>query len=247
MLLLIGAFVISLVPSVALYLWLRGIKGDDQEYRAACRRALVLGFLCVIPIMGFGIVASLTGNLLGVSKAGEVPAATYKIFVTVVLSEELAKFLALGKLLKEHPDRRSWLDVTVLMAIIGLGFGLIEDIPYGLSTNAGQMLVRGVTMGHVGYGFVMGHFYGKSLKTGNRAWAVLGFLIPYLLHAFYDFGLQEEISVAFDENFGVVSVLLAVLDLVLVIALIAYVRKSHRDAARTEPLPGFAAATESGE
>lgn len=236
---LVIAFAASLIPSVALYLWLRGIKGDDQGYRAACRRALILGFLAVIPIVGFGIVFTVTGNLLGVSKLGEVPAETYKTFTVIVLSEELVKLLALRKLLKEHPDGRSWLDVTVLMSIIGLGFGLIEDIPYGLSTNAGQMLIRGITMGHVGYGYLMGRLYGKSLKTGNRAWAVLGFVLPYLMHGFYDFGLQEEIDLAFNGNFGVLTVLLAVVDLILAISLIIHVRKARKNPTYTSPLPGF--------
>ena len=241
--LLLVAFAASLIPSVALYLWLRGIKGDDQGYRAACRRAVVLGFLCVFPIMGFDLVAAITQNLLGMTG---LVRAVWHTFLMFAFCEELFKFLGLKKLLREHPNGRSWLDVTVLMSIIGLGFSLIEDIPYGLSTNAGQMIVRGITMGHVSYGFVMGHFYGKSLKTGRRAWAVVGFALPFLMHGLYDFCLSEEVA-AINSDLGMISLLLAVIDLVLIIVLIVHVRKARRNPTYTDPLPGFERVVETVE
>ncbi|MBO6165252.1 MAG: hypothetical protein J6O17_02630 [Eubacterium sp.] len=44
-------------------------------------------------------------------------------------------------------------DITAFMVIIGTVFGLVEDIPYAIGATPSIMLIRGLTMGHVGYFF----------------------------------------------------------------------------------------------
>ena len=76
------------------------------------------------------------------------------------------KFLAMKRVIKDRPS--SWLEVTVFMTLSGLGFEVIEAIPYAISSGAAPMLVRGVTMMHAAFGFVTGYFYGKGLHTGKK-------------------------------------------------------------------------------
>lgn len=67
-------------------------------------------------------------------------------------------------------------DVTAIMVIVGAAFGLLEDLPYAIGSNPIQRLVRGFTMGHLGYGFIMGWFYGKKPDTSAFPPALRGSL-----------------------------------------------------------------------
>ena len=90
----------------------------------------------------------------------------------LALAEEVMKFLAMKRVIKDRPS--SWLEVTVFMTLSGLGFEVIEAIPYAIGSGAAPMLVRGVTMMHAAFGFVTGYFYGKGLQTGNKVTAMTG-------------------------------------------------------------------------
>ncbi len=65
------------------------------------------------------------------------------------------------------------------MVIIGTAFGMIEDIPYAIGENPIVIIVRGLTLGHVGYAFIMGWFYGKELYTGKKRYGVIAVLLPW--------------------------------------------------------------------
>ena len=55
----------------------------------------------------------------------------------------------------------------------------------------------------------------------------MGFALSWFLHGLYDFSLSEEF-IALHEDLAMVAVGLAILDIVLVILLIAYVRKAKK-------------------
>ena len=97
------------------------------------------------------------------------------------------------------------------------------------------MLIRGISIPHGGYAAIVGYFYGKSVKENNKGYAVLGVLISLLLHGLYDFSLTEEIETITDAS-GFIAVILAVLDLVIIIALIIFINKNKNNPKYTEPL-----------
>ena len=51
MIILIAALIVSLVPAVLLYWWLRNRVKDEDAYKALCDSALKRGILCVFPII----------------------------------------------------------------------------------------------------------------------------------------------------------------------------------------------------
>lgn len=59
--------------------------------------------------------------------------------------------------------------------------------------------------------------------------------IVLLLHGLYDFSLTKEIETLTDAS-GFIAVTLAVLDLVIIIALIIFIRKNKNNTIYTEPL-----------
>ena len=61
------------------------------------------------------------------------------------------------------------------------------------------------------------------------------FLTSWVLHGLYDFGLSEEF-LALNDNLAIVALLLAVLEIVLVLLLVRFVRKTGKQTIYTEPL-----------
>ncbi len=235
MLLLVGAFLVSLIPSIGLFLWLRKIEGDE-EFEGLCNKAMQTGLISVFPVVAVSLCLNLVQ--LGLSLAfglSGVPKAAFYTIIVMAFSEELVKFLCFRWLLGKHRRAWSWMDYIILMTIVGLGFGLAEDIPYAIGTNAIQMLVRGVTVMHGGFGFIMGYFMGKGERTGNNVWSVIGFVMPWLMHGLYDFGLSEEVLV-FGEGIMYLSLSLAAAALVIVIVLIVFMFRHKDDPTYREPM-----------
>ena len=229
-------FVISLVPALALYFWMRSLKKEDEAYRKLCRSALFAGFTDAVPIVLASAFFALTELLLRFALDAPVFMTLYHTFITLALAEEGVKCLTLFRFMKNKAYDCSWMDVVCIMTIIGLGFGLVEDIPYAIGAGPGVMLVRGVLIMHGGYGFIMGWFMGKYKKTGKKACAAAGFLLPWLLHGAYDCFLAE-IWKEINEDFGIISVLLAGAALITVIVCIAFIFRNRNNSLYTEPLP----------
>ena len=106
------------------------------------------------------------------------------------------------------------------MTIIGLGFGMLESVLYAIGATVPVVLIRGICVPHAGYGFLVGYFYGKGSKADKSALKWMGFLLAWLMHGLYDFSLSQEF-IALNDNLAIVALLLAVLDIVLVLCLIA--------------------------
>ena len=121
------------------------------------------------------------------------------------------------------------------MVIIGTVFGLVEDIPYAIGASPMVMLVRGITMGHVGYAFIMGWFYGKSKYTGDKKYAVMAFVISFLIHGLYDFSLTPEL-IQLNDNYSIIAFVLALLALILLFLMIRFFRRSRNKEHYNQPL-----------
>ncbi len=155
--------------------------------------------------------------------------------ILLAFSEELMKFLVMKKAVKG--EEHSWFEYAVFMAITAMEFGLAEAIPYAFEGGAIPMFVRGFTLMHTGYGFVIGYFYGKSKKTGNKIHFIIGFLIAWILHGVYDFSLSEEF-LGISDDLAIVAFGLVAISLVFIVLLIRFVRKRRKDPKYTEVITG---------
>ena len=97
------------------------------------------------------------------------------------------------------------------------------------------ILVRGLCVPHAGYGFLVGYFYGKGLKSGQPGVKWIGFIVAWLLHGMYDFSLSQEF-LAINDNLAIAALLLAVAEVVLVIVLIRFALKARKQSVYLEPL-----------
>ena len=226
--LFIIACIVSFIPYTALFLWLRNIHKEDAAYRTLCNKTLGYGALCVLPVVLFSGVSYVLLRLTRIHTADPFLYQVLYDLVVIAFMEELAKYLMFKRALKKTDHQCSWMDLAVLMTIIGIGFGFLEAIIYAIGASIPVVLVRGICLPHAGYGFIVGYFYGKAIKYEKHIYKWTGFLISWLIHGLYDFSLSEEF-VALNDNLVIAPVLLALLDIVLVIRLIVFVKKAKRN------------------
>ena len=236
MIVIILALLAGCVPSLIVFFWLRNyLNKENALYKKNCDWMLISGFLTTFPVVLFSGCTAVLFNVLGVRSSHPVLYAALHTFITLALSEELSKYYMFRRKLKKIEGEHSWLDLTVYSTIVGIGFGLLESVVYVLESNPVIMLIRGISIPHGGYAAIVGYFYGKSVKENKKGYAVLGVFISFLMHGLYDFSLSDEIETITDAS-GFIAVTLAVLDLVIIIALIIFIRKNKNNPKYTGPL-----------
>ena len=233
---IILAFVLSLLPPLLIFFWLRKRKAGDEEYRKICNKALGRGALwcalavTVLLVVFYGLEIVMTK--LGVNS---VLVALYHNFIVAALVEEGVKYTALKRHLMKHPYPYSRLDITSMMMIIGIGFGLLEAVFFAAGLNPGKMLARGIMAMHCGYGFITGSFVGKAMQTGKKKYTVLGVLLPFVLHGTYDSCVSSELR-QISEYISMVSVVLALVGIITLVVAIVHINKAKKKPEYTEPI-----------
>ena len=238
MILSVIIFLLSIVPSVLIFILLRNRQKENDLYRKKCTYSFIAGVVSVLPILLLSGTLFVLNAALKLALMKDVNILVYQAiykFIVLAFAEEIIKFLALKFVLKRKPYAYSWADVVAFMVIIGTAFGLMEDIPYAFDASPIMMLVRGFTLGHVGYGFIMGWFYGKRLYTDKKRYGVFAVLIPWLIHGLYDFSLTPELT-EINDNFAFLGVSLALLDIVLLILMIRFFIRSKKQERYLQPL-----------
>ena len=229
MIIVIGAAVLSLIPSIALYFWMKNKvrKPEDEAFKQTCRTALLNGFLSTVFIVLLSGTFAVTAGLLGIKEGASLPATAYHKFIKLALSEELIKSLMLWKTLKKANYSYTWQDIIIFMVTVSIGFEIMEAVVYAIGEGPIPILIRGILIMHGGFGFIEGWFYGKAKYTKNKAYIAAGFFIAWLLHGAYDFGLNDEF-LAMNPNNAYLSVGIAGFSLVLLVLLIVFFTRKRK-------------------
>lgn len=230
----LGLLLVSVIPSVILYKWLKK-QIDNEEYRSTCKKSLIKGILAIFPILLISGILYILGKIAFLKIDNEILYQAYYNFIVLAFAEELVKFLSFRKILKTTSYSYSWFSLTIFMVIVGIGFGCIENTATTIGSNLIIMVIRGISMGHAGYGLIMGWLYGKMLKTKKKIYGVLSFIVPWLLHGLYDFGLTDKL-LEVNDNFAFISVTLELVCIIFVFLIIRFVRKRRSLPLFTEPL-----------
>lgn len=232
MIALVGAFFASMIPCFALYIWLRNLKGMQEGFAKVCDKAVLRGALTVFPVILCSAALAIIGNLLNFRAGGELVYQAYYTFCVLAFSEELCKFLMMRRIVRKGDYSR--LAVTIIMVLIGVGFEAMEAVPYAIGSGPGPMFMRGFTMMHPAFGFIMGYFYSKYLYSGSKSYAIIGFALAWLLHGSYDFCLSKPMM---DMDWpGYVALGLAASCLLIVIVFIRFVIRTRSTSDYTIPM-----------
>lgn len=228
-------FIASLIPSVVLFIWFRGLK-SDQTYKECCKNAFINGLIAVFPVMLLSATFAILKNVL-FANVNPLLYTAFHCFVVLALSEELAKYYMSRKLIDKVIGSVSWLDLIIFMGIVGIGFGIAENIVYAIGSNPIVMLIRGLSIAHGGYGMMTGYFLGKVMKSGksDRLHGLLAIVPAWLIHGLYDFGLSNEF-LALGDWTAFISVSLAIAEVIVLIGFILFIRKAINDEKYTAPL-----------
>ena len=235
MIIYILACIASLIPCAALYFWQRNGVKKDKAWQKLCDRTLLKGVLSVFPIVLLSGVCFFLLKLLKIQESHPLLYEMLYTFIVLALAEEIVKYRTFGSVLQKTDYPCSWLDIAMLMTIVGIGFGCMESVVYMISASVPVVLIRGLCVPHAGYGFVVGYFYGKGCITGKSKQRWIGFVLAWFLHGLYDFSLTEEFT-AINDFLMIVALALAVLDILLVINLIVFVKRAKKREQCTQPL-----------
>ena len=225
--LMILLLIVSLIPAVLIFFYLKGIRKDDPLYRTTSNKLLKNGLLVCLGVMAVAFVLNIAWNLTGLNKTDPLLNAFFHDFVLAAFAEELVKYLMTRKEIKRYSGELSRVEIVAFFGMVAIGFDLIESLVYLFESSPMQVIVRGICLPHIAYGFIMGWFYAKYMETGKKSYLIPAFMIPLILHGCYDFFLSEEIE-AISEDLGLISLLLVVVDLVIVIITLLWIRKQKR-------------------
>ncbi len=189
---------LSLVPVVVYTTYVYFNDRYDKEPLRMLIAAFLLGVLSVIPALIFsgflsGIFpdnhATLTGSFL-------------YAFITVALSEEMAKFLMMRLFLYRRKAFDEPYDGIMYTMMVGMGFAALENLLYvfGQPSFAESVYVggwRAVTAipAHATFAILMGYYAGKAkfAEGGGGLWLLIGVLAATLFHGAYDFFLMQQV------------------------------------------------------
>ncbi len=226
---------VSFVPSILLFFYLRNLRKDDEKYRSSCKRLFWRGILCSFLVALLALVVNL---LWAVTVPKTVPAIVrdaFHAFILAALIEEFVKMRTAGKTIRKNADTLTWMDCIAFTAIVGIGFQTIESVVYMVDSNAIQILVRGFTLGHPAYGMLMGYLTGKAMYRRKKSFRFLAFFLPFVIHGLYDFSLSDEFQ-ALNDNLVFVPVIIVIVELFILFRMLFLIRKERRGTIFMTPL-----------
>ena len=238
MVILFACLLVSMIPMLLIYYWFAHMYKDDREHTKTCRKLIWKGVLCVLGIFVLDLTFSLLWSASGMAGRNAVVDALFKCFIINAFAEELVKLLNARSVYKKQSGSVSWLSIIIYTSVVAIGFALVEDVVYVFSTSPGQILIRGITAGHLMYGLISGYYIGKGYKYGQKKHIALGMFLPWLLHGMYNFGLSDDLGIGEDlaAVFGITSVLIAALGVIYIIIMLFKIRKWRDDPVYTEPM-----------
>lgn len=193
---LIVMLLISFIPPLII-MGILAFRKKDKKYRKDCLTMFRNGALSALGIMALDLVITIVFNMLKLYEVSAYLTAFLKAFIINAFVEELMKCRFAIRGIKSNKIAYSFFDLMSFFAITAGGFELLEAVVYFFGTNAGQIIVRGLTSLHIMYGLTMGYFISKGKLTGQKKYNVFALLIPILLHGVYNFGLKEGVAEGF--------------------------------------------------
>ena len=225
MILIVLGFLVSLIPALFLFFWLKK-RETDEGWGTLCDSAIKNGLLSTLGVIPVSGVIEIVLILSGLKASHLILYNFLHSFFALAFAEELVKYFFFLRVLRKNERAYSWFELTVLMTIVGMGFGILENVLVAIGSGAITMIVRGITIAHGGLGFIMGYFYGLSVRTGKKSYRIAGFLLAWIVHSFYDFSLSSGLTdVA--PAFIYVAIGLTVVFVLLIIGFILFVKKAR--------------------
>jgi len=178
---------LALAPAVILMMYVYFRDKYEKEPVKLILKGILFGAIIIFPV---GLIEN---YIIGLgTDLNKISKAAYNGFIVAGATEEAFKYIAVFILIWRNRNFNEKFDGIVYAVSVSLGFAAIENLFYVFSNNSMQVgLLRAFTAvpGHTIFGIVMGYYLGLarfSIQAKGK-WLLLAFLIPWLMHGFYDF------------------------------------------------------------
>ncbi len=190
---------ISFFPSLFLMMYIYKLDRVEREPAALIKRLFFAGMLSTLFAMGLELAGSTVLTLITRSYPMDETGILYNFlfyFCVVGVSEEAVKLFPVVKNTWNSEEFDCRFDGVVYAAATALGFAAAENVVYVLDFGISVAHIRAVTAipMHGICGIFMGHHYGEAKMAlyrndmvSYRLHRILTFLVPVLLHGYYDF------------------------------------------------------------
>jgi RsiW-degrading membrane proteinase PrsW (M82 family) len=182
--------ILALAPVFIIALYVYFHDKYEKEPLGMLIKALIIGAFAVIPIL---IVEGFLQSIY--FERETLLDAAYRAFIVAGASEEFFKFLGVYLLIWNSKYFNEKFDGIVYAVFVSLGFAAVENLMYVINGGTQVAYARFITAvpAHAIFGILMGYYLGiahmyKELRPRFLNYA---FLIPFLLHGFYDFILMS--------------------------------------------------------
>lgn len=220
--------VLSFIPVILILLYLINIYKEDKEYKKRCLLLFGGGALSCGIVILLALPLNLAWGLLKFNEISPLINDAFHTFVLAAVLEEFAKWLMIRRGIKKHKGEPHLLTFLAFGGSVSIGFDILESIIYGLDSSIVEIIVRGVSIPHVAFGFIMAFFMYKTQKSENKAYMILGFAIPIILHGTYDFSLTKSMSELYSDLSVALAFSCVIINFVVLIIGLIKVRKEKR-------------------
>ncbi len=188
-----GILFASLSPVFIILFYIYFRDKYEKEPLGLLVKAVVLGMITVIPILG--VERLLMGIMPELERTGN---AVYQAFLVAGTTEELFKFLALFLLVWRSPSFNEQFDGIVYAVFVSLGFAAVENVMYVMDGGYQTAMLRALTAvpAHALFGITMGYYLGIARRYSElkKSYLLYAILVPVLIHGLYDFILMMEVD-----------------------------------------------------
>lgn len=197
---------ITMAPPLFLVFMIYRADRIEREPAGLLIRLFVLGMLSCIPA---AIIESvLCGVLDAIMPDAYLLYLLIENFLIIAMAEEGVKYVITKTQTWNHKAFDYRFDGIVYAVVVSLGFAFFENLFYVFGDESAFFVagMRAVTSipGHCTFGIMMGYYYGQAKyaeKHGNmlecKRNLQLSYLVPLLLHGFYDFVLSTDLDLLF--------------------------------------------------
>ena len=186
----------AVLPALLLIVYVYHKDGIEKEPTGLLVRLFLAGCLCCIP------ASVLESIFLGIAEGFfmDTALAFIEAFLVVAVAEEGCKLIALRLISWKNPAFNYTFDGIVYAVCVSLGFAALENVMYLSSYGLNLAVPRGLLSvpGHAAFAVFMGVFYANAKRCAARGDAAaasrsmrLAFVVPVLLHGFFDFCLMS--------------------------------------------------------
>lgn len=180
--------ILALFPGIVLLYIILFMDRNEKEPLGLVLTTMLLGALSIIPTA----ILEKTLGALPIYGGDQISKAIMISFVQVAWVEELAKLIAVFIVAWRNKNFNEENDGIVYMGASALGFAMLENVFYVLSSGLTVGIMRAITAMplHCFTGVLMGYYVGRAkfspTPAERKKLLLKGFFLAYFLHGLYD-------------------------------------------------------------